>query len=250
MMAPLIALSILTCAGWLLLPRVWRGSSSGERAGRQAGLLASNRRGTLPALLAISAFTIAGWMLVFPSHAAGATVGLERGVASFLFAAGFIFAVIFGIVFISGRPAFIIPPSMRAATYSPPSPVARKEDVTGLAGKDHVTLLPDEVIYGRLRVNRVQAGRAFGGHLYVTSRRLIFVPVSASQANGGSHREIPLGQVSAADVAPRGINAQDGSLWHRLRVTMQDGDTEYFVVWRPRQAVDLIERARRSFARA
>jgi len=112
-----------------------------------------------------------------------------------------------------------------------------------LASED-VELLPGEVLFARLPANGVQGGRAFGGRLHVTSRRLVFVPVSASQARGGSRSEIPLGEVPAVDVAPRGLGVSDASMRRRLRVTTRSGDVRYFVVWRPRKAAALIERAR------
>ena len=77
----------------------------------------------------------------------------------------------------------------------------------------------------------------------VTSLRLVFVPVAASQANGGARWEVPLAEVTGADVAQRGWSAGNGSWRRRLRVRTMPGDVEYFVVWRPGKAADLVERA-------
>jgi hypothetical protein len=93
-------------------------------------------------------------------------------------------------------------------------------------------------------VNRVQGERAYGGHVTVTSGRLVFEPVALSQARGGARWEVPLAQVTGADVAPRGWNARTAAWRHRLRVRTVTGDVEYFVVWRPRRAAGLVERAR------
>lgn len=130
----------------------------------------------------------------------------------------------------------------RKAAYSSAGKLPRGG--VGVLASEDVELLPGEVLFARLPANGVQGGRAFGGRLHVTSRRLVFVPVSASQARGGSRSEIPLGEVPAVDVAPRGLGVSDASMRRRLRVTTRSGDVRYFVVWRPRKAAALIERAR------
>jgi hypothetical protein len=107
-------------------------------------------------------------------------------------------------------------------------------------------LQPGERLYARIGVNRVQGGSAYGGHVTVTSSRLVFEPVALSQARGGARWEVPLAQVTGADVAPRGWNARTGAWRRRLRVRTVTGDVEYFVVWRPRRAAGLVERARQN----
>jgi hypothetical protein len=101
-----------------------------------------------------------------------------------------------------------------------------------------------EVKFAAFLANRVQNGRAFGGRISVTNRRLTFVPLAASQAAGGSAWEVALVQVLQADVAPRRMKLRDGSLRRRLRVLTFAGQTEYFVVWRPRKKAALIKRLR------
>jgi hypothetical protein len=69
-----------------------------------------------------------------------------------------------------------------------------------------MTLLPGEEVRARFLANRLQGDRGYCGHVLVTSRRVEFEPVALSQARGGDRWEIPLEQVAAADVAPRGWN--------------------------------------------
>lgn len=115
-----------------------------------------------------------------------------------------------------------------------------KEDSVGGA----LSLLRGERVRGRLLVNHIRDGRPFDGYLYVTTQRLVFVPWAAAAVRGAQPFDIPLAEVSLADVAPRGKNWRDGSLRRRLRVTRSSGNVDLFVVWHPQKAVDLIEEAR------
>jgi hypothetical protein len=108
---------------------------------------------------------------------------------------------------------------------------------------------PGEELHARFLANRIQGGRGYGGHVLVTSRRVVFQPVALSQARGGDQWEVPLAFVAGADVAPRGWNARTGAWRHRLRIQTAAGGAEYFVVWRPRAAADLVQRARRAYGR-
>lgn len=103
-----------------------------------------------------------------------------------------------------------------------------------------LTLRDGEYVIGDFFANHLQGDRGYGGRLFITNERLIFVPVAASRSRGGEHSEIELGQVSVADVAPRGANPRDGSLRRRLRVTTFSDHPEYFVVWRPRKLTNLL----------
>jgi hypothetical protein len=115
----------------------------------------------------------------------------------------------------------------------------------GRFASEEVEFLPGEVLLGRLLANGVQDSRAFAGRLHITNRRLVFVPVSASQDRGGSRWEIPLDEVAAADVAPIGRGESSATMLRReLRVAVRSGDVRYFVVWQPRKAAHLIEQAR------
>lgn len=110
-----------------------------------------------------------------------------------------------------------------------------------------VELFPDETICARLTVNSFQVGKRLGGgHLVVTNRRLVFVPITLAEANGAFRFDIPLNEVTSVDVAPRGWHASDGSWRRRLRVTVRSGDDTFFVSWQPKKAAHLIERARLS----
>lgn len=119
-------------------------------------------------------------------------------------------------------------------------------DVESADGKSAVSLLPDERVLSRLVCNHIRDSRSYEGYLYVTSRRLVYVPWQAAEARGAAWFAISLADVSGADVAPRGSNWRDGSWRRRLRITRSLGDAELFVVWRVRKAAQLIEWARSS----
>lgn len=108
-------------------------------------------------------------------------------------------------------------------------------------------LLPGEQVLVRLLSNHVSGGRAFDGYLYVTSKRLVFMPWQAAVARGSVPFTMSLSDVSGADVAPRGTNWRDGSWRRRLRVATSSGASELFVVWRPQRAVEIIEQARQDY---
>lgn len=105
-------------------------------------------------------------------------------------------------------------------------------------------LRPGEEIRDRVAVNAVQHDRTFGGHLYVTSRRLIFVPNPYGRSRGAARFETRFKEVTEIVLAPRGRTIWDGSWRRRVRVTTRTGQTAYFIAWRPRQMLALIERAR------
>jgi hypothetical protein len=116
-------------------------------------------------------------------------------------------------------------------------------------GGSGVSLLPHERVAGKVTGNHIRDGKAYEGYLYVTSKRLVYVPWSASQVRGAVPFAIPLTEVTGADSAPRGTNWRDGSWRRRLRITKSSGGTELFVVWRVRHAIGLVERARQEAGR-
>jgi hypothetical protein len=254
-LTPLIVLSVLAGAGWLLLPGIWRGRRHPHHDRKHDGLLTSNGRGVLPALLGVTTFLLAGWMLFAagPRRPGGQVPAVWRAAAAWIFLVGFVFIACYLSVFISGRPEFMVPASMRRrgralATDSGRSAGGTEHracdaDCPDPKGAD-VVLQAGERLYARFLGNHVQGTRAFGGHVTVTSSRLVFMPVAASQANGGARWEVPLAEVTGADVARRGWSARNGSWRRRLRVRTIPGDVEYFVVWRPRKAAGLVELAR------
>lgn len=110
---------------------------------------------------------------------------------------------------------------------------------------NNVALGPDEIMLLTCLANRVDGGRAFGGHLSVTSRRVVFTPVALSAAHGGAEYEVALADLAAADVAPRGLNPRDGSWRRRLRLKTRQGHIELFVVWQPKKVARLLGRVLR-----
>src|ERR1019366_1006586 len=86
-------------------------------------------------------------------------------------------------------------------------------------GRPGVSLLPHERVAARLTGNHIRDGKAYEGYLYVTSKRLVYVPWSAAQFRGAVPFDISLAEVTGADTAPGGTNWRDGSWRRRLRVT-------------------------------
>lgn len=101
---------------------------------------------------------------------------------------------------------------------------------------------------GSLLATHVRDLKPYDGHLYVTTERLVWVPWQSAVTRGAVPFVIPLPEVHAADVAERGSTRgerwRDKSLRRRLRVTKLSGQDELFVVWRPQEAADLVNRAR------
>lgn len=112
-------------------------------------------------------------------------------------------------------------------------------------GRSGVSLLPRERVVAKLMANHIRDGNGYEGYLYVTSKRLVHIPWPAARARGAVSSAIPLTEVTGADTAPRGTNWRDGSWRRRLRIATSSGDAEFFVVWRVRHAIGLVERARR-----
>jgi len=112
--------------------------------------------------------------------------------------------------------------------------------VHGAEKENTFTPRRDERVIGRFFANHTQGNRAYGGRLYITNERLIFVPLSASAANGGVSREVELKQIRSTDVARRQWNPRDGSLRRRLKIEKFSEQTDYFVVWRPRKLAKLL----------
>jgi hypothetical protein len=256
MLMALIVITVLAGAGWLLLPGIWRGRKPAHYGRGNDGLLASNRRGVLPALLGVTAFLVSGWTMFLAGQPrpGGQVPAAGRVTAGWIFLLGVAFILCYVSIYISGRPRFLVPPSMRpgrAMAMDPGQPGGGFVPGTHQANpcdrtETWAALQPGETLYARIGANHVQDGRAYGGHVTVTSNRLVFEPVALSQARGGARWEVPLTQVTSADVAPRGWNTRTGAWRHRLRVRTMTGDVEYFVVWRPRRAANQIEQARQN----
>ena len=94
---------------------------------------------------------------------------------------------------------------------------------------------------GNFLTNHYQRNRGYGGHLFITNERLVFIPVAASRSRGALRSEFDLRQVSVAEVVARGSGPRDGgALRRRLKVSTFSGDIEYFVVWRPKKLAAII----------
>src|SRR6266513_1848027 len=77
--------------------------------------------------------------------------------------------------------------------------------------------------------NRIQpSGRAVGGKLFLTDRRLVFCPHWVDGATGGKTWDAPLGEVAAVGITPKG--GERGGRRDRLRIELVDGEEERFVV--------------------
>lgn len=252
MLPPLIVMSVLICFGWLVIPKSWQGGH-GSQGRDDARDRARERRGTLAVLFSVTAFTAGGWALYATDFASGEVAAVEGDAGALLIAVGIVLVILRMFVFTFRRSRAAARSSARAeslarqreTSYSPARGPLGGGAGVGPFASEELELLPGEVLFARLSANGVQGGRAFGGRLHITSRRLVFVPVSASQTRGGSRSDIPLDEVAAADVAPMGRGESSATMLRReLRVTMRSGDLRYFVVWQPRKAAHLIEQAR------
>ncbi|MEJ2885685.1 hypothetical protein [Actinomycetospora aeridis] len=100
--------------------------------------------------------------------------------------------------------------------------------------------LAGEQVVTRWLANRAQNGRAVGGALFLTTRRLVFCPHRLDQLTGGQGWDVPLGEVATVDVAPRTGHPFDGGLRDRLRVRSARGAQELFVLNRLPHVVDAV----------
>jgi len=104
-----------------------------------------------------------------------------------------------------------------------------------------VALRAGEREAGNFLANHYQRNHGYGGHLFITNERLVFIPVAASKSRGALRSEFELKQVAAAEVAARGSGPRDaGALRRRLMVSTFSGDIEYFVVWWPKKLAAII----------
>lgn len=98
---------------------------------------------------------------------------------------------------------------------------------------------PEEQVVWSRAANRIQpSGRAVGGKLFLTDRRLAFCPHWVDGATGGKTWDAPL-----ADVSVVGTAAEGGKRRERLRLELRDGTEERFVVNRLADVVSRLETA-------
>jgi hypothetical protein len=206
--------------------------------------------------LAFFAVMLAAGAFALPHPDKGAQLVAGVVALAALFAMAGCIAVALSIIHFN-RPKFLVPPQHRGELGALASRRRRRKGLPVSPLTEHrpdgdgqaPVLATGERIVARFVTNHVQDGRGpTEGHMYVTSTRLVFVPVKASRVRGEKSLRVPLAQVSEVDVAPRVKNYPDGSLRRRLRVRTIAGDTELFVVWRPRKAARLVEQAHRAHA--
>jgi hypothetical protein len=258
MLIALIAASVIAGGWWLLVPRSWRADGGQGRHQRGTGRKGTGH-GSLALGMSMSAFLMAGWLAFLSSDVSSPLGHVFHDLSIVLFLT---FAVLF-LCFISiatlGRPRLLIPAALRQQAHQrpdhPTAPTGQSHDgahETGTmamaAGPPNEGHLAGEIRYATFLANMLQAHRNFGGRVTVTNRRITFVPVTLSQANGGRNWQLGLEQVLAADLAPRSFKTSDGAGRRRLRIKTHTGTAAYFVVWQPRRKAALINRARQGRA--
>jgi hypothetical protein len=90
-------------------------------------------------------------------------------------------------------------------------------------------LKPNEIEIETYRANRMQGGRAVGGHLLLTDQRVVFYPHKLDSSTGGKNWECPLKSISEVRMSARGFNPFNGSMRRRLQID-RTGATTLFVV--------------------
>ncbi len=81
------------------------------------------------------------------------------------------------------------------------------------------------------RANRTQSAfRAVGGRLVLEGDRLEFRPHGVDRALSGKGWSTPLSAIRSVGTEPRGLNPFSGALRERLRIEVDDGTVELFVV--------------------
>lgn len=236
MLTVLLVTSVMCAVGWLAVSMARHPGAQPPHGSRRAGLLAG-RSGALPRLTGVTLFLAAGWLYFIAGGGNRAITGTPRYAVELFTLVGVAFVVFSFVVDTARRPR-----RARQAARSASVPFRMEAgDVAPVVNRE-LTLLAGEYEAGRCFANHVQGGqgRGYGGRLYITNERLVFIPVAASQSNGASRAEFDLPSIGAAEVARRGTGPGIGSLRRRLRVRTVSGGMEYFVVWRPRKLAVLI----------
>jgi hypothetical protein len=233
----LVFISALCVFGWLDVSVAWRHQAHRRRGSRERrGVLVSNRRATLPATVGLTLFLAAGWVLFISGNGSGISAGRAQYTAGGLIFIGLVFTACFIVVFMTGRPRLMVPPSRQSEGERS---VRDSGDSVAMAHHD-LTLRAGEYEVGRFFANHVQGDHAYGGRLFITNERLVFVPVAGSQSRGASRSELELKEVSVAEVASRGSGPSVGALRRRLKVGTFSECAEYFIVWRPKKLASSI----------
>jgi hypothetical protein len=87
-----------------------------------------------------------------------------------------------------------------------------------------------EVVILQIPANHSEGSTARGGKLWLTDRRLLFLPHGLDRALGAGSVEIPLSDITFVGKEPAGGGLLSGGLRDRLRVEAVDGSHFLFVV--------------------
>jgi hypothetical protein len=245
MLLLLIALSLMLLFGWAVLAWAWRRSRMVKRIPhRYSGAFVNIRPGAPLVMLSGTLCTAAGWIIFLVGANGGRAFWPVGFLVLALLAGGFGCFAWLVVAFGSSRAAF-----GPIVSFSPNSSGSGDGESSAMYIAD-ATLRAGERLVGKYPTNHVQGGLGRGGHLLLTSERLVFAPASGSAARGAKHWQVDLQGIFTADVAPRGSNLLDGSLRHRLRLTDTSGHTDYFLVWHPGKVAGAVNSLRRASRRS
>lgn len=238
----MIILSVMLLVAWPTVWADWRRRRIRQHSVGQDNSFARKRDGMLPVVVGVTFFLAGFWILYFSPTAGpqGDIVGVGRYVAGSLIGVGCIFVACFLSIYWFGRPRFMIPPSMRPEQGGGTARIAAYQPEHA-APSPEWSPYPDEHVVRCFPANHVQGHYLCRGRLFVTGKRLVYVPGPHSAASGGVFWETALDQVSDAGYSRRDLLDPWGGGWRRrLSVRTSDGRTEYFVVWRPRKVAGLV----------
>lgn len=88
------------------------------------------------------------------------------------------------------------------------------------------------------RANYSVGGRAVGGKLYITDRRVLFRPHVFDRLTGGKGFAAPLTDVAGFSVAPKDGGLFSGGLRDRLQIELASGSVHLFVVNKLERTLD------------
>ncbi len=94
----------------------------------------------------------------------------------------------------------------------------------------HDILEPGEELVWQRPGNMAWRRGAISGYLVLTDRRVVFEPHRVEVLKGLKRWSAPLARIAAVGTQPRGYNPFTGSLRPRLRLAMEDGSAEIFLV--------------------
>jgi len=100
----------------------------------------------------------------------------------------------------------------------------------------------EEVVWSQAANRLKDSGRAVGGKLFLTDRRLIFCPHWVDAATGGRAWQVPLERVAAIGTIPKG--SPGGGMRDRLAIGLAGGGRERFVVNRLEEVFERLNTAR------